>query len=58
MQTLQDKVAFTDIADYMEDGRLTVPSDGGRYNWRGMIAQREFLGHPLTPLEFDSYRLQ
>ena len=57
MLTLQNTATFTDIADYMEDGRLTAPSDGVRYNWRGMINQRESLGRPLTRQEFEGYRL-
>ena len=34
MMTTQNVTAFKDIADYMEDGRLTNPSDGVCYNWK------------------------
>lgn len=37
-----------DLERFSNDGRLTEPADGKKYNWRKMIAHTESLGRPLT----------
>ena len=37
-----------DLEQYADDGRLTEPSDGKRYDWRKMIDKAEKLGRPLN----------
>ena len=46
------------IEKYANDGRLTEPSDGKRYNWRKMISRVEKLGRPLTQSEVEDYKLK
>lgn len=40
-----------DLEKYVNDGRMTEPSDGKRYAWRDMIQQVKLLGRPLTSKE-------
>lgn len=47
-----------DIAYYAEDGRLTEPSDGRRYEWRKIIEAVKTLGRPLTEEEMEQYKVR
>ena len=44
-----------DLEQYADDGRLTEPSDGKRYDWRKMIDKAEKLGRPLNNIETERY---
>ena len=43
---------------YVNDGRLTEPSNGKRYNWKKMIDASEKVGRPLNEKEIESYRIK
>ena len=43
---------------YVNDGRLTEPSNGKRYNWKKMIDSAEKVGRPLNEKEIESYRIK
>ena len=43
---------------YVNDGRLTEPSNGKRYNWKKMIDAVEKVGRPLNEKEIESYRIK
>ena len=47
-----------DLEQYADDGRLTEPSDGKRYDWRKMIDKVEKLGRPLNNIETERYRIK
>ncbi len=51
-------MVLVNIEKYANDGRLTEPSDGKRYNWRKIISRVEKLGRPLTQREVEDYRLK
>ena len=46
------------IEYYLEDGRLTEPSDGKMYRWREMIEYSRQLGRPLTAEEEASFEVK
>lgn len=46
------------LEKYANDGRLTEPSDGKRYDWRKMISRVEKWGRPLTNREVEDFRLK
>lgn len=43
---------------YVNDSRLTEPSNGKRYNWKKMIDAAEKVGRPLNEKEIESYRIK
>lgn len=45
-----------ELEKYANDGRLTEPSDGSRFEWRKMIAEVKRLGRPLTDEESERFR--
>ena len=46
------------LEKYANDGRLTEPSDGKRYDWRKMISCVEKWGRPLINREVEDFRLK
>ena len=56
-----ERILYEDVVDlehYADDGRLTEPSDGKRYDWRKMIDKVEKLGRPLNNIETERYRIK
>ena len=47
-----------DLEKYSNDGRLTEPSDGVKFEWRKMIEEVKRLGRPLTNEESERYRIK
>lgn len=47
-----------DLERFSNDGRLTEPADGKKYNWRKMIAHTESLGRPLTRHEMEAFKIR
>ena len=43
---------------YANDGRLTEPSDGTRFEWRKMIDEVKKLGRPLTEKESEKFKIK
>ena len=54
-QTYQSVI---DLEGNAKDGRLTVPSDGRRYEWHKMRELVKRLGRPLTEKEAEKYRIK
>lgn len=46
------------LEKYANDGRLTEPSDGTRFEWRKMIDEVKKLGHPLTEKESEKFKIK
>jgi len=46
------------LEKYTNDGRLTEPSDGKRFEWRKMIDEVKKLGRPLTEKESEEFRIK
>ena len=56
-----ERILYEDVVDleqYADDGRLTEPSDGKRYDRRKMIDKVEKLGRPLNNIETERYRIK
>ena len=46
------------LEQYADDGRLTEPTNGKRYDWRKMIDMVEKLGRPLNEKEVENFRIK
>lgn len=46
------------LEKYANDGRLTEPSDGTRFEWRKMIDEVKKLGRPLMEKESEKFRIK
>ena len=46
------------LEKYANDGRLTEPSDGTRFEWRKMIDEVKKLGRPLTEKESEKFKIK
>lgn len=46
------------LEKYANDGRLTEPSNGKRFEWRKMIDEVKKLGRPLTEKESEEFRIK
>ena len=46
------------LEKYANDGRLTEPSDGTRFEWRKMIDEVKKLGRPLMEKEYEKFRIK
>lgn len=52
------KMDIPTLERYSKDSRLTLPSDGKKYNFRKMIDTSKSLGRPLTNTEAEKFRLR
>jgi len=50
--------SVVNLERFADDGRLTEPADGKRYNWRKMIEAVEKLGRPLNEKEKENFRMK
>lgn len=46
------------LETYVNDSRLTEPSDGVRFEWRKMIEEVKRLGRPLTNEETERFKIK
>lgn len=46
------------LEQYADDGRLTEPTNGKRYDWRKMIDTSKKLGRPLSGKEVEIFRMR
>ena len=46
------------LEKYANDGRLTEPSDGTRFEWRKMIDEVKKSGRPLTEKESEKFKIK
>jgi hypothetical protein len=49
---------FIDLEQYLEDSRLTEPSDGKIFDYRRMLAVVREVGRPLTESEAAQFRIK
>lgn len=49
---------IVNLEKFADDGRLTEPSNGKKYDWRKMIDKVEKLGRPLNDRETENFKMK